>query len=133
MQRLHVGIEQFFLAFVLLGEKFLDFRRVDVEQHRQRADIHDVLEQLTLPRIGVGAIADRRERHTDDIDVVAEFRLRQRPRVVVEKITAGLEFFDVRVPRLRIHRHHQIDAAAAAEPAAFGHAHFVPGRQPLNI
>ena len=34
----HVRVEQLFLALVLLGEQLFDFLRVDVEQHRQRAD-----------------------------------------------------------------------------------------------
>ena len=73
MQRVLVGVEQLFLAFVLLGDELLDFADIHVEQRGERADIDDVLEQLALPRIGIFAIADRGERHADHGDVVAEF------------------------------------------------------------
>jgi hypothetical protein len=64
------------------------------------------------------------------VDVVAELRSRQRLAVVVEQIAAGFDLGDVGIPGLRVHRHHQVDAATAAEPAALADAHFVPGRQP---
>src|SRR3546814_8401178 len=72
MQRLHVGVDQRLLSLELLAEQRLDHRRIDVEQNRQGADIDDVLEQLTLPRVGVCRIADRGQRHADRGDVVAE-------------------------------------------------------------
>ena len=38
------------------------------------------------------------------------------------------------VPGLRVHRDHQVDAAAArAEMAGLGHPHLVPGRQALDV
>ena len=43
-QRFYVGLQQCFLAFVLLGEQAFDLVRIDVEQRRQRADIDYVLE-----------------------------------------------------------------------------------------
>jgi hypothetical protein len=56
-QRLRIlDIRSALLALVLLGEQLLDTSCVDVEQHRQRADIDDVLEQLALARVGVGAL-----------------------------------------------------------------------------
>ena len=90
---------------------------VHVEQRRERADIDDVLEQLALARIGVFAVADRGQRHADDGDVVAEFRRRHRLGRIVEQIAARLDRGDVLVPGLRVHRHHQVDAAARAEMA----------------
>ena len=51
VQRPDVGIEQFFLAFVLLGKKRLDLFLIDFEQRRKRADVDDVLEQLALARL----------------------------------------------------------------------------------
>jgi len=50
VQRLHVGRQQLLLAAVLLAEQLLDLLRVDFQQHRQRAHVDDVLEQLALPR-----------------------------------------------------------------------------------
>ena len=133
MQRLDIGIEQPFLAAVLLGEQRFDHRRIDVEQRRQRAHVNDVLEQLPLPRIGVRRVADLGQRHADDDDVLAELGLGQRLGVVVEQIAAAVDRGDVFVPCLRIHRHHHVDAAAAAEIALVGDTHFVPRRQALDV
>ena len=133
LHRVEVGFEQFFLAFVLLADQLGDRAGVDVEQRGERADVDDVLEQLALARVVVGRVADVGERHAEDIDVVAKLRLRQRPGVVVEEIPSGLDLGEVLVPGLRIHRHHQVHAAAAAEPAALGHPHLVPGGQTLDV
>src|SRR5690606_40489090 len=54
VQRLDVGLLQLRLAAVLLADQRLDHRRIDVEQRTQRADIHDVLEQLALARVVPG-------------------------------------------------------------------------------
>ena len=95
LQRLDVGIDQLFLALELLAEQPLDLRRVDVEQHRQRADIDDVLEQLALAGIGVGGVGDGGQRHADHVDVVAEHRRRHRLGGVVEQVAARLDLLDV--------------------------------------
>ena len=133
MQRVDVGADQLFLALELLADQLLDLGHVHVEQRRQRAHIDDVLEQLALARIGVFAVADLGQRHADDGDVVAEFRRRHRLGRIVEQVAAGLDRGDVLVPGLRIHRHHEIDAAAGAEMAGFRDAHLVPGRQALDV
>ncbi len=133
MQRVPVGVEQLLLALELLADQLLDLGNVHVEQRGQRADIDDVLEQLALARIGIFAIADRGQRHADDGDVVAEFRLRHRLGGIVEQIAAGFDAGDVLVPGLRVHRDHEVGAAAGAEVARLGNAHLVPGRQALNV
>ncbi len=133
MQRVLVGVEQLLFALVLLGDELLDFRNVHVDERGQRPDIDDVLEQLALARVGVFAIADGGERHADDGDVVAEFRLRHRLGRVIEEISARLDAFDVLVPGLRVHGDHEVGAAARAEVAGFRDADLVPGRQPLNV
>ncbi len=133
MQGVLVGVEQLLLALELLGDELLDRCDVHVEQRRQRADIHDVLEQLALARIGVFAIADRGQRHADDGDVRPEFRRRHRLGGVVEQIAARLDHREVFVPGLRVHRDHEVDAAAGAEMAGLGDAHLVPGRQALDV
>jgi hypothetical protein len=51
LQRAHVGVQQLLLAAVLLGKQLLDLRRVDAQQHRQGANVDDVLEQLALARV----------------------------------------------------------------------------------
>ena len=133
MQRVDVGGQQLFLALVLLADQLLDQLRVHLEQRAERAEVNDVLEQLALARIGIGRIRDCGQRHADHGDVRAEFRRRQRLGRIVEQITAGLDGSDVLVPGLGVHRHHQVDAAARAEMACFGHPHFIPGRQALNV
>ncbi len=133
MQRMLVGVEQLLLALVLLGDQLFDLADIHVEQHRQRAEINDVLEQLALARLGIFAIGDGRERHADHGDVVAEFRGGERLGRIVEQVAAGLDAGDVLVPGLRIHRHHEIGAAARAEMAGFGNSHLVPGRQTLDV
>ena len=76
MQGVQVGLDQRVLAAELLADQLLDRRHVHVEQRRQHAEIDDVLEQLPLPHVGVGAVADLGQRRADDVDVVAEFRRR---------------------------------------------------------
>ena len=63
VERLHVRRDQLFLAFELRGDGGFHHVGLDAEKRRQRADIDDVLEQLALARIAVGAIADLRQRH----------------------------------------------------------------------
>ena len=133
MQRVLVGGEQLFLALELLLDQLLDRGHVHVEQRRERAHIDDVLEQLALARIGVFAVADRGERYADDRDVVAELRLRHRLGVVIEQVAARLDHGDILVPGLRVHRDHEIDAAARAEVPSFGDPDLVPGRQALDV
>ncbi len=133
MQRVLVGVEQLLLALELFADQLFHFADIHVEQRRQRADIDDVLEQLALARIGIFAIADGGERDADDGDVVAEFRLRHRLGGIVEEISSGLDAGDVLVPSLRVHRDHEVGAAAGAEMAALGNAHLVPGRQALDV
>jgi len=132
-QRLDVRLQQRFLALVLLREQPLDFAGIDLEQRRERADIDDVLEQLPLARIGVGRVADLGERHADHVDVVAELRFRQGLGAVVEQIAAGFDFLQIRVPGLRVHRDHQVHAAAPALVAGFIDADLVPRRQALDV
>ena len=133
MQRVDVRGEQLLLALVLLADQLLDQLRVHVEQRAQRTQINDVLEQLALARIGIGRVGDRGQRHADDGDIGAEFRCGHRLGRIVEQIAAGLDRGDVLVPGLRVHRHHQVDAAACAEMAGFGDPHLVPGRQSLDV
>ena len=133
MQRVQIGLDQRVPAAELLADQLLDRGHIHVQQRRQHAEIDDVLEQLPLPRVGVVAVADRRQRRADDVDVVAEFRWRQRLRRIVEQIAAGLDLGDVLVPGLRVHRDHHVDAAAPAEMAALADPHLVPGRQTLDV
>ncbi len=133
MQRLDIGLDQLFLAFVLLADQLLDDLDVHLDQRGEHADIDDVLEQLALSRIGVFAVADRGQGHANNGDVLAEFRGRQRLGRIVEQVAARLDAGDVLVEGLRIHRHHQIGAAARAQMVRLGDAHLVPGRQALNV
>jgi len=133
MQGVLVGIQQLDLGFVLLGNQGLDDRRIHVEQVRERADVHGVLEQLALAWVVVGGIADFGQRHADGGDILAEARFRQGFAVVVKQVTAGFDFLDVGVPGLRVHGDHQINTATATQPTLFVDAHFVPGGQALDV
>ncbi len=108
-------------------------RGIHLHQHRQRAQHHDVLEQRALARVFVGGVADRGDRHADDVDVVTKCARRQRPGAVVEQIAAGLDLEQIVVPGLRVHRHHHVDAAAPAEPALLADANLIPGGQALDV
>ena len=133
LEGLEVRLDQLVLALVLLAEQLRDHFRLDAEQRRQHADVHDVLQELALLRVGEPAGGDGGQRHADRVDVGAEARRRHRLRAVVEQVAARLDLRQVPVPGLRVHRDHQVDAAAAAEVALFGHAHLVPGRQALDV
>ena len=130
---LDIGIQKLLLGAILFRDQLLDHGKVDIENRRQRADIDDVLEQLPLPRVVVGAVADFRQRHADDVHVGTEFRFRQGLGGIVEQVTAGIDGGDVLVPGLRIHRDHQIAAAAPADPALGRNAHLEPGGQALDV
>jgi hypothetical protein len=133
MERVEVGIDQLFLRAELLGDELLGGLDVHVQQRTKGPDIDDVLEQLALAGIGVFAIADRGQRHSDDGDVLAELGLRHRLGAVVEQVSAGLDPRHVLVPGLRVHGDHEVGAAARAEVTGFRDAHLVPGRQALDV
>ena len=133
IERAQIGLDQGILAAELLADQLFDRRRVHVQERRQCAQIDDVLEQLALARVVVFAVGDRGQRRADDRDVVAEFRRRQRLGRVIKQIAAGLDLGDVLVPGLRVHRHHHVDPAAAAEMALVADPHLEPGRQPLDV
>src|SRR5262249_23781468 len=97
------------------------------------ADVDDVLEQLPLARIAVFAIADLCQRHADRVYVVAELRRRKRLGRVVEQVPAGLDLLQVLIPGLRVHRHHQVDSAAAPSPPGLAYPHLEPGWQSLDV
>ena len=128
-----VGADQLLLRLELLADELLDLLDVHLEQGGERTDIDDVLEELALARIGVFAVADRGQRNADDRDVVTELRLRHRLGGIIEQVTAGLDPRDILVPGLRVHRYHQVGAAARAEMAGFRNPHLVPGGQALDI
>jgi hypothetical protein len=116
-----------------LADQLFDHLDIHVDQRRERADIDDVLEQLALARIGVFAIADRGQRHADDVDVAAEARRGHRFGRVVEQIAAGLDRSEILVPGLRVHRDHQVGPAACPKVAGLRDSHLVPGRQALDV
>ena len=76
MQGLVVGRDQrLSLPLYCSPISCLQHVRLDAQQLGQGADIDDVLEQLALARIAIGRVADLRQRHADDGDVVAEFAI----------------------------------------------------------
>ena len=115
LQRLEVGLEQLLLALVLLADQRRRSPRASMSSSaRQRADVDDVLEQLALARVGVGGVADLGQRHADDVMSSRNFDGGSGLVLVVEEVAARLDLGDVLVPGLRVHRHHQVDAAAPA-------------------
>ena len=44
MERVLIGVEQFFLALELLADQLLDLGHIHVEERGERPDIDDVLE-----------------------------------------------------------------------------------------
>ena len=72
VQGLNVGRQQALLALVLLSEQFFKDIGVHVQQHRQGANVNDVLEQLALARVGVGRVADLGQRHADRVEILAK-------------------------------------------------------------
>ena len=133
MKCTHVGVEQHLLAAVLLGKEFLEHLGFDVEQHRERTDVDDVLEQLALARVGISRVGDLGQRNADDLDVLAKTRFGNRPRAVIKQVAAALNFAYIVVPGLRIHGNHHVHTTTPATVALFTDAGFVPGRHALNI
>ena len=133
LEGLHVLRNQFGALLELFAQKRLHHRRVDVEKGGQRADIDDVLEQLPLARVLVGAVADFGQRHADAVHILTEFRRRQRLGRIVQQITTRLDRGDILVPGLRVHRHHQVHTAAPAKPAFAGNPHLIPGGKALDV
>ena len=133
MEGLDVGSQQTLLALVLLRKQGLEHVGIHVQQHRQGADIDDVLEQLTLARVRIGAVADLCQWHPDHVNVLAKTRFRDRPGAVVEQIAARFDFSDVGIPGLRVHGDHHVDPAAPSVIAFFAHPRLVPGRHTLDV
>jgi hypothetical protein len=133
VQRLDIGADQPLLAGELLGQQGLDDGEFDVQQRRERTDVNDVLEQLPLARDRIDRVADLGQRHADDRDVLAELRRRHGLGGIVEQVAARLDLGHVAVPGLRVHRHHQVDAAAAPQTPRLRDAHLEPGRQALDV
>ena len=71
-----VGLEQLRLALVLLAEQGGDDLGLDSEHRREHADVDDVLQQLALARVRVAGGAQVGQRHAEQMNVVAELRLR---------------------------------------------------------
>ena len=134
-ERVAVGVEQrrLVLAAELHGEEPVDDFGLDAEDRGERADVHHVLEQLPLADVRVRLVADVGQRHAQQRDVVPQLRVRQRLGRVVEHEAARLDLGEVGLPGLRIHRDHQLDAAAPAAPAGLDHADLVPGRHALDV
>src|SRR4029450_3959260 len=133
MERVQVRIDQLFLRLELLAHELRSRLDVHIEQRTERSDIHDVLEQLTLARVGVLAVANRGQRHADHRDVLAELGLRHRFGGIVEQVSARLDPRHVLVPGLRVHRHHEIGAPARPKVAGLRDAPLVPSRQALDV
>jgi hypothetical protein len=135
VQRAHVGFEQLLLAAVLLGKQLLDHCGIDVHQRRQRAQHHDVLEQLPLARILVGGVADRGHRHADRPVMSSRTRWRERLRAVVEEVAPGSTSADVLAPRLRVNRHHHVDGRRGrpSQPRSEDGRTSYQGRQTLDV
>ncbi len=133
LQRLHVRVEQRFLAGVTLGQQRAHDVEIDLQQRGEHAGVHDVLEQDSRPHTLERLIAHARQRHAEKGDVVAFQQRRARPARVVDQIAAGIDFTHVARIRLRVHRHHEVDAARACDVAVARHADFVPRRQPLDV
>ena len=103
------------------------------ELRRQLLRTRSAETRLPLARIAVGGVTDLRQRNANDRHILAKTAGRNRPRAVVEQITAGFDLRQILVPGLRVELHHQIDAAAPSQPALFADAHFIPGGKALNV
>ncbi len=129
-----VQADELVLALELFRDQVFDGFQFHRQELNNGAEIDDVLEQLALARDrALERVGKLCQRHAEQVNVGAQLLLGQRLGGIVEEIAAGLDGLDVLVPGLRVHRDHQVDAAAAAEPALAGDANFVPGRQALNV
>ena len=132
-QGLHVAVQQLFLALVLFGEQGFDDGQLDLHQLGQRAQHEDVLEQRALAWVFVGGVANGRGRHADGGDVVPQAARWQGLGAVVEQVAARVDLGHVGVPGLRVHGHHEVDAAPSAQPTLLAHAQLVPGGHALDV
>ena len=133
LEGLDVRRDQLFLALELLRQQLFDHGGLDIQQRREHAHVHDVLEQQPLARVAVLARHRFRERHAEEIDVrAAQFR-RQRLRRVVQQIAAGLDAAHVLGEGLAVHGDHQVHGAAPAGVAGLADANLEPGGQALDV
>ena len=70
-QGVDVGCDKLLLALELVTHQGGEYRKIDIQQRRQGAHVNHVLEQLALARVGVLAVADCRQRYTDNVYIVA--------------------------------------------------------------
>ena len=133
LQGVHVGRDQLFLALELAADHFPEHVEPHVQQRGQGADVDDVLEQLALAGVMVFLDAHVHQRHADHVHVLAHGLARQRLAGVVNAVAARQDLGDVPDLAVRVHAHHQVHAAAAAEMAAFADPHLIPSGQPLDV
>ena len=128
-----IGIQQLLFAFVLLSEQLFEHTFFNTQKAAQGPHINDVLEELALAWVGVNSVRNFRQRHANDVNVVTEFGLRQGFGAVIKQVATSVNLGNVGIPGLRVHCHHHVDAATAAEVAFFTHARFVPSGQALDV
>ena len=133
VQGLHVGSQQLFFAFVLLTKQLFNHLGLDLQQHRKRAHVNDIFEELALAWVAVHSVANLGKRHADHMHVFAKLFGRQGPGAVVKQIAARLQLGHIGIPGLWVHGYHHVDAAASAQIALLTHPHLVPGGQALDI
>ncbi len=133
LERVDVGQNELVLALELVFHQAREHGEIDIQQRCQRPHVDHVAKQLALSRILVFLVAHTREWDADDVDIIAHQAQVEGLGVVVDEVAARLHFLDVLRHALWIHRQHDIHAAAAAEVAALTDAHFVPGRQALDV
>ena len=72
IERLHVGGEELFFAFVLLGKELFKNIGVDAQQQGECANVDDVLKELALAGLFVVVVADLGQGHTNDVKILSE-------------------------------------------------------------
>ena len=132
LQRAQIGGDQLVLALEASRGQRLHHPELDIEQRRQRADIDDVLVELTLPWVGIWA-AQISVSGMPSTTMSSRMLRAAADGSIVEKVAAAFERGDILREGLRVHGDEHIGAAPRAEPPFLAHPHFIPGRQALDV
>ena len=131
LQRFDIGLHQPRLAFESVPHRLLDHFEIQIQQRDQCAHIDHILEQLALARGVINLGAHLRDGNAQHSDILAREEARQAG--IVNQKAAGHDIRQILRIRLRVHRHHDVDAVAPGAPGGVGDTHLIPGGKPLNV
>ena len=133
LDRATICLEQPLLLRELFGQHLTDDLHVDAQKRGQRARIHDIAKQRAIPIALEILHAHLPEGDAEDRDSFAHQVRLERPRRIVEEVSALPYRCDVLRVRARIERDDQIHLLGPRRVPVLAHTNVVERRQSLNV